>query len=1120
MLHCMSFLTYAALSAASPHEESWSNAVGLSNTLLYGRDLPIGTCNAQTPCPNGACCGTDGLCGYSPTQCGKGNCTSNCDAKAQCGQYGTPGHQNCPLGVCCSQFGFCGSTDDFCNKGCQSGFGGCGPPKRPSCGTGSGSVGKRTIGYYESWSSTRTCQKVNPEDLNLDGYTHINFAFAFFDPSSFAIAPMDGTSGQLYNRFTNLKTKRPGLQTWISVGGWSFTDPGPTRQAFSTMTSSQGNRASFISQLTKFMDSYGFDGVDLDWEYPQADDRGGVAADTANYVSLVKEMRAAFGTRYGISMTLPTSYWYLQHFDLAGIQPNIDWFNLMAYDLHGVWDAESKYVGPYLATHTNITEIDLGLDLLWRAGVDSSKVVLGQAFYGRSFTLKDPGCSTPNGVCQFTGGANAGPCSNAAGILDNREIADIISSKNVKPELDKTAGVKWITWDSNQWVSYDDADTFAIKRDFANNRCLGGLMVWAMDQVDQSAPNAVTAGAGVSSSQQSDAQQKSQDLAAGVSCRTTSCNQKCPKGTNQVAQVGGQPGQLSTADQCPKGQYRNVCCDDGTFMGICTWRGYRGAGLSCVKGCEDGETEVLTDTKYHDKHGDTTCSGGLQSYCCKGFKSAQAVKKAAEDTAKEVAEQAAEQAAIDIAAKAFCRIAVPALLAPLELLEDLIPIVGEILDIAEIAATPALIDLCTKEVEKEGSAELKIFGKKHTISGFDKPTAKPTETRPPESSHTKPSTSDSCARDGKKKRAPDEPRCAQDENDNNRNRRRAPAATGHIACDYAAYPQACYHYSSVVRNNPTLATVTCHFKKAATPRRPAVDLWNGQRNFVAWNNKIPAFVNRQGEPDSCQRDEWPPALFLRANNGRDQLEPVVARFTGAETQYIRFNPGSQNGGAGQGWSCLALARHSHGNPEISYEAGAAGGRPTKWEKYKETYTRSVFTFNLAGAPPAPHGDAELGQNPCRPVEGGQNQGRDHRGYALLFGDDWFTHNAALDYRNAYRGTPTKRDLEDFHPDQIAVIGTDNSTRIPTDEELARDFGIVMCEDGSCSKEAERYGDKALVVPAEAHQVSPYVLVETVATTTSAAIVQTNETPAAAILRPERVRPISVDLPIKTASPLL
>ena len=57
------------------------------------------------------------------------------------------------------------------------------------------------------------------------------------------------------------------------------------------------------------------------------------------------------------------------------------------------------------------------------------------------------------------------------------EIKDVISSKNLKPIWDKTAGVKWINWDSNQWVSYDDDDTFKQKRDFANSRCLAGMMV-------------------------------------------------------------------------------------------------------------------------------------------------------------------------------------------------------------------------------------------------------------------------------------------------------------------------------------------------------------------------------------------------------------------------------------------------------------------------------------------------------------------------------------------------------------------------------------------------------------------------------------------------------------------
>jgi chitinase len=136
--------------------------------------------------------------------------------------------------------------------------------KRPSCG--GSSISKRTIGYYEAWANTRKCSAVSPEDLNLNGFTHINFAFAFFDPATYAIAPMDTPSGELFSRFTALKSKQNGLQAWISVGGWSFTDPGPTRSAFSDMTSSSGNRQKFITGLLEFMDHYGFDGVDLDWE--------------------------------------------------------------------------------------------------------------------------------------------------------------------------------------------------------------------------------------------------------------------------------------------------------------------------------------------------------------------------------------------------------------------------------------------------------------------------------------------------------------------------------------------------------------------------------------------------------------------------------------------------------------------------------------------------------------------------------------------------------------------------------------------------------------------------------------------------------------------------------------
>ena len=65
------------------------------------------------------------------------------------------------------------------------------------------------------------------------------------------------------------------------------------------MASTAANRATFIASLMSFMRNYGFDGVDIDWEYPGADDRGGTPADTQNYVLLCKEMKSAFAGKYG-----------------------------------------------------------------------------------------------------------------------------------------------------------------------------------------------------------------------------------------------------------------------------------------------------------------------------------------------------------------------------------------------------------------------------------------------------------------------------------------------------------------------------------------------------------------------------------------------------------------------------------------------------------------------------------------------------------------------------------------------------------------------------------------------------------------------------------------------------
>lgn len=114
---------------------------------------------------------------------------------------------------------------------------------------------------------------------------------------------------------------------------------------------------------------------------------------------------------------------------------------------------------------------------------------------------------------------------------------------------------------------------------------------------------------GVTTDQQKDAQQLSKDAQAGITCYTTSCGANCKKGTNAVAQVGGQPSQLSTNPRSEKGVYCTLCCDNGTLIGSCQWRGFRGVGLSCINGCDDGETEVVTGTNHRNNNGDQKCTG-------------------------------------------------------------------------------------------------------------------------------------------------------------------------------------------------------------------------------------------------------------------------------------------------------------------------------------------------------------------------------------------------------------------------------------------------------------------------------------------------------------------------------
>ncbi|KAJ0382111.1 hypothetical protein COL922a_013212 [Colletotrichum nupharicola] len=434
------------------------------------------------------------------------------------------------------------------------------------CGEGSGTTGGRTIGYYQASNvRDRVCNRIASSQIKTAGYSHLYFAFASIDPASFAVIPAQAADEPLMREFTALK--KSGLQTWIAVGGYDFSDKErSTHTTWHDLCASPAARAAFIASGKTFMDKYGFQGMDLDWEYPGDPKRGGSRADIANFVLLLKEMRASYGSQYGISLTLPPDIWYGQYFDAKGLEPYVDHFGFMSYDLHGSWDSDVKTLGAIIRGQADVRDIYNDTIPLAYADLDFSKIVFGVAWYGRGYTVSDTTCNTLG--CGFKGPSKPGKCTNQAGVMSLTEIQDLIKEKGLKPRLLEGAMMKELTWD-DQWIGYDDEETVALKKKFANNYCFGGTMAWSVD---------FNSGTGDSNS-----------------------------------------APVSTDGQCGPSN-GGTTCTGSTFGKCCSSSGWCGTDdAHCGSGCQSGDCvkgAVTTDGSCGIGANDAICGSWPQGDCC------------------------------------------------------------------------------------------------------------------------------------------------------------------------------------------------------------------------------------------------------------------------------------------------------------------------------------------------------------------------------------------------------------------------------------------------------------------------------------------------------------------------
>ncbi|CAM5729270.1 chitinase OS=Streptomyces microflavus OX=1919 GN=Smic_57370 PE=3 SV=1 [Streptomyces microflavus] len=349
---------------------------------------------------------------------------------------------------------------------------------------------KINLGYFTNWGVYG--RNYHVKNLVTSGsaakITHINYAFgnvqngrctigdsyADYDKAYTADQSVDGVADTWdqplrgnFNQLRKLKAKYPHIKVLWSFGGWTWSGGFPQAAQ---------NPAAFAQSCYDLVEDPRwadvFDGIDLDWEYPNA---CGLTRDTSGPAAL-KNLASAVKTKFGAGNLVTAAITAdgsaggkIDAADYAGAAQSFDWYNVMTYDFFGAWAAKGPTaphspLNPYTGIpQEGFTSAD-AIAKLKAKGVPAKKLLLGIGFYGRGWT----------GVTQSApGGTATGAASGTyeAGIEDYKVL------KNTCPATGTIAGTAYAHCGTNWW-SYDTPATIGSKMSWAKSQGLGGAFFW------------------------------------------------------------------------------------------------------------------------------------------------------------------------------------------------------------------------------------------------------------------------------------------------------------------------------------------------------------------------------------------------------------------------------------------------------------------------------------------------------------------------------------------------------------------------------------------------------------------------------------------------------------------